>query len=101
MQTYRFEREFDFGFSRFGMMFFANPVAAMRNVRTALKPGAEPLTTAELIKFSRERVGCKAPEEIIVLDEMPLNATGKVDRAALKQLAEDLHGEATIQAPAR
>ena len=41
VQTYRFEREFDFAFSRFGMMFFANPVAAMRNVRTALKPGAE------------------------------------------------------------
>ncbi len=41
VQTYPFEREFDFAFSRFGMMFFANPVAAMRNVRTALKPGAE------------------------------------------------------------
>ena len=40
VQTYRFEPEFDFGFSRFGMMFFANPVAAMRNVRSALKPGA-------------------------------------------------------------
>jgi ubiquinone/menaquinone biosynthesis C-methylase UbiE len=39
VQTYRFEREFDFCFSRFGMMFFANPVAAMRNIRTALKPG--------------------------------------------------------------
>ena len=40
VQTYRFEREFDFGFSRFGMMFFANPVAALRNVRSALRPGA-------------------------------------------------------------
>ena len=40
VQTHRFEREFDFAFSRFGMMFFANPVAAMRNIRTALKPGA-------------------------------------------------------------
>jgi ubiquinone/menaquinone biosynthesis C-methylase UbiE len=39
VQTYRFEREFDFCFSRFGMMFFSNPVAAMRNVRSALKPG--------------------------------------------------------------
>lgn len=39
VQTYPFEREFDLCFSRFGMMFFANPVAAMRNVRTALKPG--------------------------------------------------------------
>ena len=41
VQTYRFEREFDFAFSRFGMQFFANPVAAMRNIRTALEPGAE------------------------------------------------------------
>ena len=39
VQTYRFEPEFDLCFSRFGMMFFANPVAAMRNVRSALKPG--------------------------------------------------------------
>jgi SAM-dependent methyltransferase len=39
VQTYAFAREFDFAFSRFGMMFFANPVAAMRNVRSALVPG--------------------------------------------------------------
>ncbi len=39
VQSYRFDPEFDFCFSRFGMMFFSNPVAAMRNVRTALKPG--------------------------------------------------------------
>jgi ubiquinone/menaquinone biosynthesis C-methylase UbiE len=30
---------FDLAFSRFGTMFFANPVAAMRNVREALVPG--------------------------------------------------------------
>ncbi len=30
---------YDLAFSRFGMMFFANPVAALRNVRRALKPG--------------------------------------------------------------
>jgi len=39
VQTYPFEPAFDFCFSRFGMMFFENPVAAMRNVRSALKPG--------------------------------------------------------------
>ncbi len=37
--TQRFEPAFDFCFSRFGTMFFASPVAAMRNVRAALKPG--------------------------------------------------------------
>jgi SAM-dependent methyltransferase len=31
--------EFDYAFSRFGTMFFASPVAALRNVRGALVPG--------------------------------------------------------------
>lgn len=39
VQSYPFNAEFDLCFSRFGMMFFENPVAAMRNIRTALKPG--------------------------------------------------------------
>jgi len=34
-----FEPEYDFVFSRFGTMFFANPVEGLRNMRTALKPG--------------------------------------------------------------
>jgi SAM-dependent methyltransferase len=33
------EGDFDYAFSRFGTMFFANPVAALRNVRRALVPG--------------------------------------------------------------
>ena len=33
------EEEFDFVFARFGTMFFANPVAGLRNMRKALKPG--------------------------------------------------------------
>jgi SAM-dependent methyltransferase len=32
--------QFDYAFSRMGIMFFANPVAAMRNVRSVLAPGA-------------------------------------------------------------
>jgi SAM-dependent methyltransferase len=39
VQTYKFEHDFDLCFSRFGMMFFSNPIAAMRNIRSALKPG--------------------------------------------------------------
>jgi SAM-dependent methyltransferase len=31
---------FDYAFSRMGVMFFANPVAALKNIRAALTPGA-------------------------------------------------------------
>lgn len=38
--TYKFEpQSFDRVFSRFGVMFFADPVAAFANIRAALKPG--------------------------------------------------------------
>jgi len=33
------DEQFDFVFARFGTMFFANPVAGLRNMRKALKPG--------------------------------------------------------------
>ena len=37
--THDFAREsFDLGFTRFGVMFFADPVAAFRNIRSAMKP---------------------------------------------------------------
>ena len=42
-----------------------------------------------MIDFARARVNYKAPEVIVILDKMPLNATGKVDRVALKKLAAD------------
>ena len=38
-QAYPFEPEFDFCFSRFGTQFFENPVAGLKNMRRALKPG--------------------------------------------------------------
>lgn len=34
-----FKPEYDFVFSRFGTMFFSNPVGGLRNMRSALKPG--------------------------------------------------------------
>lgn len=41
-QTYRFEpHRFDAVFSRFGVMFFADPVAAFINLRTALRAGGK------------------------------------------------------------
>jgi SAM-dependent methyltransferase len=39
VQAAPFEDTFDYAFSRFGTMFFASPVAAMRNVRASLEPG--------------------------------------------------------------
>jgi long-chain acyl-CoA synthetase len=52
------------------------------NVRAyvTLCEGAERPSSADLIVFCREHVGYKAPEEIVFLDEMPLNPTGKIDR---------------------
>jgi SAM-dependent methyltransferase len=37
--TYEFQPVFDLVFSRFGIMFFADPVSAFANLRTALAPG--------------------------------------------------------------
>jgi|SRR5690349_11969451 len=39
VQATEFEETFDYAFSRMGIMFFANPVQALRNVREALAPG--------------------------------------------------------------
>jgi SAM-dependent methyltransferase len=39
VEAHTFEEQFDLAFSRMGTMFFANPVAALRNVRKALVPG--------------------------------------------------------------
>jgi len=63
------------------------------NVRAyvELKSEATRPKARELIQFARERVGYKAPEEIVFLDAMPLNPTGKVDRVTLKKLAAGDH----------
>ena len=60
------------------------------NVRAyiTLTEGTARPTSQELIQFARASVGYKAPEEVVVLDEMPLTATGKVDRTTLKRMAE-------------
>jgi SAM-dependent methyltransferase len=39
VQVAEFGESFDYAFSRMGIMFFANPVQALRNVREALAPG--------------------------------------------------------------
>ncbi|GJM16691.1 MAG: acyl-CoA synthetase [Thermodesulfobacteriota bacterium] len=64
------------------------------NVRAfiTLKKGVPKPAIFDLIKFSRERIGYKAPEDIVILEEMPLNPTGKIDRVTLKRIAEEEHG---------
>jgi SAM-dependent methyltransferase len=39
VQVAHFADTYDYAFARFGTMFFASPVAALRNVREALRPG--------------------------------------------------------------
>jgi ubiquinone/menaquinone biosynthesis C-methylase UbiE len=39
VEVTKFDRTFDYAFSRMGTMFFANPVAALSNVRETLAPG--------------------------------------------------------------
>ena len=54
-----------------------------------LKDGVEKPSSQDIIRCARKQVGYKAPDVIIVLDEMPLNATGKVDRKILKEWAAE------------
>ncbi len=63
------------------------------NVRAyvSLRAEAAAPSKLELIAFAAERIGYKAPEEIVFLPELPLNPTGKVDRVALKQVAAATH----------
>jgi len=64
------------------------------NVRAyvEIKAGIERPKAGELIQFAKARVGYKAPEEIVFIEKMPLNPTGKVDRASLKKIAAGDHG---------
>lgn len=52
-----------------------------------VRNGEPPPDERALIAFARGRVGYKAPEAIEFVADMPLNATGKVDRVRLKRLA--------------
>ncbi len=62
------------------------------NVRAYVvkRPDTAP-SAQDLILFVREEIGYKAPEEVVFIEEMPLNPTGKTDRPALKALAEAHH----------
>ncbi len=55
----------------------------------SLKTGEKRPRDEDLITFARERIGYKAPEEVVFLDRLPLNPTGKLDRVALKRMVEE------------
>jgi long-chain acyl-CoA synthetase len=80
-----------------GVVGIRNPLHG-ENVRAyvTLRDGVARPTAQDLIQFARDRVGYKAPEEIVVLDAMPLNPTGKVDRTALKHMAAAHSGAQVI-----
>jgi len=54
VETTELERGFDYAFGRMGTMFFANPVAAHRNVRRALEPGGRLCTVVWRRKLDNE-----------------------------------------------
>ena len=51
--------------------------------------GVDRPADAAVVRAIMKRIGYKAPEEILFLDEMPLNPTGTIDRVGLKRMAED------------
>jgi len=79
-----------------GVVGILNPLhgETVRAYVAARDPAARP-TAQALMEFVRTRIAAyKAPEEIVFLAELPLNATGKVDRARLKRMAETAAGVA-------
>ena len=64
------------------------------NVRAfvVLKPDTPTCTMAELIAFTRARIGYKTPDDIFVLESMPLTASDKVDRVALRRMSDQIPG---------
>jgi ubiquinone/menaquinone biosynthesis C-methylase UbiE len=54
LEVYEFGDRFDYVFSRMGTMFFANPVAALRNVSRAMAPGGRLCTVVWRQKIDNE-----------------------------------------------
>lgn len=69
MQTYPFEPVHDFVFSRFGTQFFENPVAGLRNMRKALKPGG--LMTMIVWRALTENPWLALPKDVILKHLLP------------------------------
>ena len=70
VEVTQFDDTFDYAFSRFGTMFFANPVAALRNVRRALVPGGRLVSVVWRQKLDNEWLHC-AERVVKPLVEIP------------------------------
>jgi acyl-CoA synthetase (AMP-forming)/AMP-acid ligase II len=54
-------------------------------------PGEESLDPAELVAWTRGRMaGFKRPRHVVVVDELPLNASGKVDKARVRSVVDGM-----------
>ncbi len=62
-----------------------------QNIRAyvVLKPGVKELPAADILKMARDRIGYKAPEEIVAIKKLPENAAGKIDRVTLSKMAAE------------
>jgi SAM-dependent methyltransferase len=78
-QTARFDVPFDAAFSRFGVMFFADPVAAFTNLRAALRPGGR--LAFVCWRAAAENVWMAAPYEAALPHLPPLAAPDDPDAA--------------------
>ena len=69
LEMTEFEERFDYAFARFGTMYFANPVAAFRNIRRALEPGSQFVCVVRRLKLDNPWL--HAAEEIVkpLIDE--------------------------------
>ncbi len=53
-----------------------------------LAASGEPPREQELIAFARSRVGFRAPEQVLFVEDLPLDGSGQLDRDALRQMTE-------------
>ena len=61
------------------------------SARSWFPPSAGSLDVDELIAWTDGRMaGFKRPRRVVVVDELPLNASGKVDKGLVRAIAQQL-----------
>jgi SAM-dependent methyltransferase len=76
--AYAFVTKFDVAFSRFGVMFFADPVAAFKNIHGALHPGGRLVFSCfrALVENAWSRVPLDAAGDLVTVKPSDPNAPG-------------------------